>query len=113
MVAACDMLVIRALELLGKRVVTRARRGRWEQTNLPWHQAHILWQADRNQIDAALTDAWTAIPSMIEEHGCCGATPAELTAVLDRYVRDLVQMKMGHDVIELRYRLGAYLGVPA
>lgn len=112
LVAACDMLVVRALELLGKRVVTRARRGRWEQTNLPWHQAHVLWQADGAQVNAALADAWTPVPEVIEEHGCCGASPAQLTAVLDRYVRDLVQMKMGHDVTELRYRLGAYLGVP-
>lgn len=113
MVAACDMLVLRALELVGKRIVTRARRGRWEQTNLPWYHAHILWQADAAQVEAALGDAWTSIPIVIEEHGCCGATVPELTAVLDRYVRDLVQMKMGHDVTELRYRLGAYLGVPA
>jgi len=56
LVAACDMLVLRALELVGKRIVTRARRGRWEQTNLPWYHAHILWQAAPTHIDAALDE---------------------------------------------------------
>lgn len=107
------MLVLRALELLGKRIVTRPRRSRWAQTGLPWFQAHILWQADPTQIDAALTDAWTAIPLVVDAHGPAGVTVDELAAVLNRYVRDLVQMRMGHDVADLRYRLSAYLGVPS
>lgn len=113
LVAACDMLVLRALEVLGKRIVNRARRGQREQTGLPWFQAHVIWQADPGHLDDALADAWDLVPVVVDSHGCCGVTSDELVAVLDRYVRDLVQMKMGHDVVELRYRLGAYLGVPA
>lgn len=112
LVAASDVLIMRALELIGKRLVTRHRRGAWESKRLPWYHAHLFWQADADSVNSALSDAWVSIPAVLSEHGCCGITEEELTTILDRYVRDLVLRQVGHDVKELRYRLSAYLGVP-
>lgn len=112
LVAACDVLVLRALELVGKRLVRLDRSRYARMGDRPWHEAHVLWQADRNLVDKALADAWTSVPAVVAEHGCCSLTADQLAVVLDRYVRDCVDAMAGHDVGELRVRLGAYLGLP-
>lgn len=114
LVAACDVLVLRALELVGKRIAreTRDRHARLRESGRPFHEAHLLWQADETTIDKGLASAWDSCDVILIEHGCCGATPSQVTQILDRYVRDLLLTGTGHAVEELRYRLGAYLGVP-
>lgn len=111
LVAACDMLVVRALELIGKRVVRldRSRFGR--MGDRPFHEAHLLWQPDEKAIDQGLADAWTHVAAVLAEHGCCGITVDQLTLILDRYVRDLCLTMTGHSTLELRYRLDVF--VPA
>jgi hypothetical protein len=113
LVAACDVLILRALERVGNRILRedRSRFGRFGDR--PRYEAHTAWQADRVMIDKYLDGAWDAVPMVLAEHGCCGATPEQVTAILDRYVRDLVVTMTGHSTVELRYRLSAYLGVPA
>lgn len=112
LVAVCDVLVLRALELIGKRVV-RFERSRYQRMNgRPWHEAHLLWPADRKAVDQGLAEAWDQVAPLLAEHGCCGATPEQVALVLDRYVRDLCAVMQGHSTEELRYRLSAYVGVP-
>lgn len=110
LVAACDVLVLRALELIGKRIVRadRSRFGRIEER--PWHEAHLLWQPDQMTVDKGLADAWSSVPMILAEHGCCGITSDQLTVVLDRYVRELIGTMTGHAVVDLRYRLGVVVG---
>lgn len=110
--AAANVLVLRALELVGKRIVKVERSRYARMDGRPWHEAHLQWQPDESLIDPALAVAWDTVPVLLEDHGCCGLTPESLTAVLDRYVRDLLLCQQGHSVTELRYRLGAYLGLP-
>lgn len=115
LVAACDVLVRRALELIGKRLQS-AERSRYSDPRMAGRsvtEAHLVWQPTPAQVDKALASAWGMVPDLVELHGCCGTTPDEVVAVLDRYVRDLVVTMAGHDPDELRYRLAAYLGVPA
>lgn len=112
LVAACDMLVLRALELIGKRVV-RFERSRYQRmSGRPWHEAHLLWPPDSKMVEQGLAEAWDAVGWVLTEHGCCGATPEQVTLTLDRYVRDLCSAGQGHSTDELRYRLSAYVGVP-
>lgn len=112
LVAVCDVLVLRALELIGKRVV-RFERSRYQRMNgRAWHEAHLLWSPDSKAIDQGLAEAWDSVAWLLTEHGCCGATPDQVTLVLDRYVRDLCAAMQGHSTTELRYRLSAYVGVP-
>lgn len=111
-VAACDVLVVRALEVVGKRIVRADRSRHRGMGSRAWHEAHTLWAADPKAVDKGLADAWTTIPAVVGEHGCCGLTPDQLAVVLDRYARDLLATGTPHTTAELRYRLGAYLGVP-
>jgi hypothetical protein len=113
LVAACDVLVLRALERIGNDLLSVERSRRGALVDRPRHEAHLRWQPDPERLDRALGGAWTHVPYLIAEHGCCGLTVDEVTATLDRYVRDLVQTMTGHSVVELRYRMAAYLGVPA
>jgi len=113
LVAACDVLVMRALERVGNHIL-RVERSRFGRLNgRPRHEAHLLWQADPMVIEKGLDGAWDALPLVCEEHGCCNVQADEVAKVLDRYVRDLVATMVGHSVRDLRYRLTAYLNVPA
>lgn len=110
LVAACDMLVIRALELVGKRIV-RVERSRYKRMDgRPWHEAHLLWQPDDRLVDKALEHAWDSVDLVLTEYGTSHLKSVEIKQILNRYVRDLLRSRTGHDLRELRYRLGAYLG---
>ena len=108
LVAACDVLVLRALELVGKRIV-RVDRSRYGRLGArPFHEAHVLWQPDADQLDRALATAWDLVPHVVTTHARPDVAVGEVRLVLDRYVRDLVKATRGHDVTELAYRLGAF-----
>jgi hypothetical protein len=105
--AACDLAVVRALELIGKRVVRaeRARYGTLARAGLTWHEAHTVWAPDEAAIDAALSGAWTVLPRLVNEHGCCRVAEPALQALLDEYVRDLVTSRAPHRYADLEGRL--------
>jgi hypothetical protein len=106
--AACDVLVVRALELIGKRIV-RIERSRFNRLGtLAFHEAHILWQPDKDTLDKALASAWDYLPDVIRNHAIAGTDADEVRLALERYIHDLVQMKRGHSVEELRYRLSVF-----
>lgn len=111
LLAVCDVLVVRACESVGKRIV-RADRSRFARLKgLPWHQAHTLWEPDTNMIDKALAGAWDVVPAILVAHGCCGVTTQQVITMLDAYVRDLLVTGNRHNLDDLRYRFEAYLGV--
>jgi hypothetical protein len=101
------MAVERALELVGKRVarVDRVRFGVMTKSGRDWSEAHTMWRADPSQVDAALHGAWTVLPRLISEHGCCALVEPGVTALLDGYVRELVASMRPHSYEELERRL--------
>lgn len=108
LIGACDVLVIRALELIGKRIV-RVDRSRYARLgDRPFHQAYLLWQPDAEQLEKSLAGAWDYLPQIIEDHADSHVTAAQLSLLLDRYVRDLIQARRGHAVDELRFRMKAF-----
>lgn len=110
LLAVCDVLVVRALEAMGKRIV-RVDRSRYRRLGeKPWHLAHTVWRPDQAMVSKGLAGAWDVVPAMLDTHGCCGVTSHEVTEMLDLYVRDLLDTGTGHDVAELRYRF-RYLGI--
>lgn len=112
LVAVCDLLVVKTLETVGKRIV-RVDRSRYARLgDKPWFLAHTLWQPDGSMIDKALAGAWDVVPAMLTEHGCCNVTAKQVVDMLDSYVRDLLITGTGHDVTELKYRFEAILGIP-
>lgn len=109
LVAVCDVLVLRALELLGKRIVRQDRSRYRRLGDRPWHEAHCLWQPDRATEDQAFRDAWTMLPDLLKRYPCGNVRPAELAAILDRHARELVRAQRSHDGYELVYRLDAWM----
>lgn len=117
LLAVCDVLVVRALESVGRRIVRagdRSTRGsRFRQMgNRPWHEAHTLWRPTPEMVDKGLFGSWDVIPAMLDNHGCCGITSRQVTDMVDAYVRDLLITSKGHNMGDLRYRFETFLGIP-
>lgn len=111
LLAVCDVLVLRALEVAGKRIV-RAERSRFRVMGTrPWHVAHTLWQPDQAQVTKSLTNAWDVVPALLDAHGCCNVTAWQVTKCLDDYASDLLLTGTAHDLDELRYRFRSVLGI--
>ncbi len=116
LLAVCDVLVIKALESMGKwilRVGGRSRFGEAAALGVPLYQAHTRWAIESDLIVAkALRGAWDVIPAMLDHHGCCDISSAIVTTMLDEYVHDLVLTGSPHTLAELHYRFETRLGLP-
>lgn len=110
LMAVSDVLVIKALESMGKRLV-RMDRARFRVLgDKPFHVAHTLWQADDATVAKAIKDAWDVVPVLIETHGGeCDVNPREVTVMLNDYVHDLVITGTPHCLPELAYRFRSRL----
>jgi hypothetical protein len=111
LLAVCDVLVVRALEQVGKRIV-RVERGRFSQMNgRPWHLAHTVWGLEDVWLEKAMHGAWDVVPAMLDSHGCCGVTAKQVTAMLDEYVRRLVRTRIAHNLPALKVAFEETLGI--
>lgn len=105
LLAACDVMVLRALELVGKRIV-RVDRSRYSRLNgRAFHEAHLVWQPDEEMLDKALANAWGQVVQVVRDHSSTDVDPRWVVLALDRYVRDLVHAMRPHEVQHLRYVL--------
>lgn len=114
LLAVCDVLVVRALETVGKRLVRQPGAGRSRYAvarRKGWHTAHTMWTPNPQTIDKGLEGSWDVIPALLDNHGCCGVTSVEVKRMIDGYVRDLLITGTPHSIDELRYRMGRFLGV--
>lgn len=112
LLAVCDVLVVKALETMGKWIV-RADRSRFGALGQrPFYLAHTLWQPDDSICSKALKGAWDVVPAMLDEHGCCGVTSLSVVGMLDAYVHDLVITGTPHHINHLYYRFDTYLKLP-
>ncbi len=111
LLAVCDVLVIRALEVAGKRIV-RAERSRFRVMGTrPWHVAHTIWRPRPEYVVKSLQNAWDVVPALLDSYGCCGVTSRQVTECLDRYTSDLLITGTAHNITELRYRFSTGLGI--
>jgi hypothetical protein len=109
--ALCDMLVIKALEVTGKRIV-RSNRARYNgKGDTPWHECHSLWRPDGMMTDKGLENAWDLVPVMLAGHGLRQVTPQQVVGMLDRYARDLLITGVKHNQVDLRYRFEKVLSI--
>lgn len=112
LVAVCDVLVVKALEQVGKWIV-RAERSRYRTLGTrPWQAAHTIWQPGDAMVTKALRSAWDVVPALLDTHGCCGVTSRQVTHMLDEYVHDLTLTGTQHSIQELAYRFESRLGLP-
>lgn len=105
--AACDISVIRALELIGKRTArdSRSSFGAITASGTPWHNVHTMYDPTPSHVDQALKGAWSNVPRLVEDHGCCGVTAQDVQSILDDYVRELVSSRRAHTYGQLERRL--------
>jgi len=112
LLAVCDVLVLKALETMGKWIV-RADRSRFRALGTrPYFVAHTLWQPTDETVTKALRSAWDVVPALMDGHGCCEVTSRQVTAMLDSYVHDLIVTGTPHQLQELAYRFTDRLGLP-
>lgn len=112
LLAVCDVLVVKALEVMGKRLV-REERARFRVLGArPFYEAHTIWQPTDAMVTKALKSAWDVVPAMLDTHGCCGVTSRRVTDMLDGYVHDLCITGTKHHITELYYRFTDRLGLP-
>lgn len=116
LLAVCDVLVIKALESLGRYIV-RVERSRWAALgDRPRYIAHTLWPPYDEMVDKALRGAWDVVPALIDVYAPRGGPraldPAEVGTVLDSYVHDLAITGREHSVDLLTERLSVQLHLP-
>lgn len=109
LVAVVDVLVVKALEAVGKRIV-RADRARFNALKgRPFHEAHVLWPTDIITVSKATKGAWDVVPALLDNHGCPGVESGRVVTVLDAYVSQVATHGAPHRldrlVTALRYVL--------
>lgn len=109
LVAVVDVLVVKALEAVGKRIV-RADRARFNAIKgRPFHEAHVLWPTDIITVSKATKGAWDVVPALLDNHGCPGVESGRVVTLLDAYVSQVATHGVPHRldrlVTALRYVL--------
>lgn len=119
LVAVVDVLVVKALESVGKRIV-RAERARFNALKgRPFHEAHVLWPTDIIIVSKATKGAWDVVPALLDNHGCPGVESGRVVTLLDAYVSQVATHGVPHRldrlVSALRYVLpeNALIRTPA
>lgn len=114
LLAVCDVLVVKALEKVGKMLARNGgNRGRTKvAATTPFHLMHTVLQPTPRDIDKGLHGAWDVIPAMLDRHGCCGVTSRQVEQMVDSYSRDLLVTGKAHNMADLRYRFERFLGIP-
>lgn len=113
LLAVTDVLVVKALEKVGKMLARNAgnRQRVKVAASTPWHLVHTIVAPSPKDIDKGLFGAWDVIPAMLANHGCCGVTSRQVEAMMDSYVRDLLITGTAHSIEDLRYRFERFLGI--
>lgn len=109
LVAVVDVLVVKALEAVGKRIV-RSDRARFNALKgRPFHEAHVLWPTDIITVSKATKGAWDVVPALLDNHGCPGVESGRVVTLLDAYVSQVATHGVPHRldrlVTALRYVL--------
>lgn len=101
LVAVVDVLVVKALEAVGKRIV-RQDRARFNQLKgRPFHEAHVLWPTDIVTVGKATKGAWDVVPALLDNHGCPGVDSGRVVTLLDAYVSQLATHGAPHTLARL------------
>jgi hypothetical protein len=105
----CDVLVLKALDALGRKIVRQPRSRFKEFGGKPWHVAHIQWRPDPKDVDRTLDSAWDVLPALLTPRraDALGVSAEVLTKCLDEYVRLLLERGLEHELRSLRYWLVA------
>ncbi|GAA3172601.1 hypothetical protein [Nonomuraea salmonea] len=94
---AAHMAVMRALEIVGKRLLTRDRRGAYQ--HVPSYRLHTELPVPEDAMDRLLDGAWDTLAGLL------GDDAHQVVAAVDDYVRDLLRTGQPHELDWLRAAL--------
>lgn len=104
-----DILVRRAMELAGKRLLTRQALAKGNCQMIPAHLLHTqLKVLDNTHATALLSGAFEYVPAIADR---AAVDPAALTTLLDIYCRELLLRGVAHDPEALRMWLSMGMGL--
>ena len=101
LVAVVDVLVVKALEAVGKRIVRQDRARFNALKGRPFHEAHVLWPTDIVTVGKATKGAWDVVPALLDNHGCPGVDSGRVVTLLDAYVSQLATHGAPHTLARL------------
>lgn len=101
LVAVVDVLVVKALEAVGKRIVRQDRARFNALKGRPFHEAHVLWPTDIITVGKATKGAWDVVPALLDNHGCPGVDSGRVVTLLDAYVSQLATHGAPHTLARL------------
>jgi len=115
LLAVADVLVLRCLEQVGKRLA-RKPRGRYQQLgSKPFHLAHTIGGWRPSEEDARKTThnpvTWAVVPPLFYSYGIPGVNANDLVKVLADYSCDLLITATPHHHRLLQERLKVRLGL--
>lgn len=91
MLAACEVLVFRALERAGNRLKNKTQR---KIPGVAAAETYLFHKVDTGTLDFVLEDAWSAVERF---SGGWGVNPQRLTDCLDAYTRAILVEQKPHD----------------
>lgn len=91
MLAACEVLVFRALERAGNRLKNKIQR---KIPGVGAAETYMFHKVDTGTLDFVLEDAWTAVDRFATKYGVNGQ---RLTDCLDAYTRVILAEQKAHD----------------
>lgn len=91
MLAACEVLVFRALERAGNRLKNKIQR---KIPGVGAAETYMFHKVDTGTLDFVLEDAWTAVDRFANKYGVNGQ---HLTDCLDAYTRAILVEQKAHD----------------
>lgn len=106
LIAVCDVLVLKALENLGKWIVRHERCRPKQWRGRPLYEAHTHWRPDSTMIVKSLRGAWAIVPDVLDRWGDSDHVDVEqFMNTLDSYVYDLAVTGHPHTLDTLTDRL--------
>lgn len=98
-----DMVVRRALESVGKRILRadRSRFRRLDELGRDITDAHTAWLADEVEAGRAIRGAWAILPGALSAHDLTHVDPAQLSQVLEEFVLHHVRTSRRYEVSRL------------
>ena len=107
----CDVLVHKALETLGRRLLKESRDRFKVVPDRYRSVAHAYWPTSDDTVSKVLRGSWDLVPSLLVDYGMDDIEADRLTEVLDSYTHDLAVSGTLHSRDELAYRLRSKLGL--
>lgn len=105
LVTGCMALVMRVLEVLGKRIA-RVPRSRYAVLgDRPFEAAYTLWEAEDSHLEAALDGAWSHVWPLLQIYAPEVRSPIEVELALDRVVREGVAERRAITLLDVRTAL--------